>query len=109
MRNVSGSAEGAPEDAASRSWSSKAIVKSRGSCGSAENLEGTQAGGAGAPADRPRQHHRPGRGLDLGADDHLTKPFAFEEFLVRRQIDRDRERRLLHTVRGAGYVLQVGE
>jgi heavy metal response regulator len=135
-------------------------------------------------------------GLDLGADDYLTKPFAFEEFLarvrallrrrdidrppvfriddltvdsatrrvtrgdrrieltarqyalleyfvrnagrvlsrpmiaqhvwglafdaesnvidvyvgyLRRKIDRDRERRLLHTVRGAGYVLQVGE
>src|SRR5215472_564177 len=134
-------------------------------------------------------------GLDLGADDYLTKPFAFEEFLarvrallrrrhegraplltiddltvdpatrrvtrgvrridltarqyalleyflrnagrvlsrqmiaqhvwglafdaesnvidvyvgyLRRKIDRDRERRLLHTVRGAGYVLQVG-
>jgi heavy metal response regulator len=135
-------------------------------------------------------------GLDLGADDYLTKPFAFEEFLarvrallrrrdvarapiltiddlvvdpatrrvtrgerrieltarqyalleyflrnagrvlsrqmiaqhvwglgfdaesnvidvyvgyLRRKIDRDRERRLLHTVRGAGYVLQVQE
>lgn len=135
-------------------------------------------------------------GLDLGADDYLTKPFAFEEFLarvrallrrrdvvrapvlaidnlivdpatrrvtrgerrieltarqyalleyflrntgrvlsrqmiaqhvwglafdaesnvidvyvgyLRRKIDRDRERRLLHTVRGAGYVLQVEE
>jgi DNA-binding response OmpR family regulator len=135
-------------------------------------------------------------GLDLGADDYLTKPFAFEEFLarvrallrrhnvarapiltvdnlvvdpatrrvtrgerrieltarqyalleyflrnagrvlsrqmiaqhvwglgfdaesnvidvyvgyLRRKIDRDRERRLLHTVRGAGYVLQVDE
>jgi len=135
-------------------------------------------------------------GLDLGADDDLTKPFAFEEFLarvrallrrrdvvrapiltidnlivdpatrrvtrgerridltarqyalleyflrnigrvlsrqmiaqhvwglgfdaesnvidvyvgyLRRKIDRDRERRLLHTVRGAGYVLQVEE
>ena len=135
-------------------------------------------------------------GLDLGADDYLTKPFAFEEFLarvrallrrrdtdrapllrlddltvdpetrrvmrgdrrieltarqyalleyflrnagrvltrpmiaqhvwglafdaesnvidvyvgcLRRKIERDRERRLLHTVRGAGYVLQVEE
>ena len=135
-------------------------------------------------------------GLDLGADDYLTKPFAFEEFLarvrallrrrdvvrapiltiddlivdpatrrvtrgerridltarqyalleyflrnigrvlsrqmiaqhvwglgfdaesnvidvyvgyLRRKIDRERERRLLHTVRGAGYVLQVEE
>jgi len=135
-------------------------------------------------------------GLDLGADDYLTKPFAFEEFLarvrallrrrdvvrapiltidnlivdpatrrvtrgerridltarqyalleyflrnvgrvlsrqmiaqhvwglgfdaesnvidvyvgyLRRKIDRDRERRLLHTVRGAGYILQVEE
>jgi heavy metal response regulator len=135
-------------------------------------------------------------GLDLGADDYLTKPFAFEEFLarvrallrrrdvarapiltidnlivdpatrrvtrgerridltarqyalleyllrnagrvlsrqmiaqhvwglgfdaesnvidvyvgyLRRKIDRDRDRRLLHTVRGAGYVLQVEE
>ena len=135
-------------------------------------------------------------GLDLGADDYLTKPFAFEEFLarvrallrrrdvvrapilaidnlvvdpatrrvtrgerrieltarqyalleyflrnigrvlsrqmiaqhvwglafdaesnvidvyvgyLRRKIDRDRERPLLHTVRGAGYVLQVEE
>ena len=135
-------------------------------------------------------------GLDLGADDYLTKPFAFEEFLarvrallrrrdvdripvlrmddltvdpatrrvtrgdrrieltarqyalleyflhnagrvlsrqmigqhvwglafdaesnvidvyvghLRRKIDRNRERRLLHTVRGAGYVLQVEE
>jgi heavy metal response regulator len=135
-------------------------------------------------------------GLDLGADDYLTKPFAFEEFLarvrallrrrdvdrgpvlriddltvdpatrrvtrgdrrieltarqyalleyflrnvgrvlsrqmiaqhvwglafdaesnvidvyvgyLRRKIDRDRGRRLLHTVRGAGYVLQVEE
>ena len=135
-------------------------------------------------------------GLDLGADDYLTKPFAFEEFLarvrallrrrdvarapiltiddlvvdpatrrvtrgerrieltarqyalleyflrnagrvlsrpmiaqhvwglgfdaesnvidvyvgyLRRKIDRDRERRLLHTVRGAGYVLRVEE
>jgi len=135
-------------------------------------------------------------GLDLGADDYLTKPFAFEEFLarvrallrrrdvdrapalriddltvdpatrqvtrgerrieltarqytlleyflrnpgrvlsrqmigqhvwglafdaesnvidvsvgyLRRKIDRDPERRLLHTVRGAGYVLQVEE
>jgi DNA-binding response OmpR family regulator len=135
-------------------------------------------------------------GLDLGADDYLTKPFAFEEFLarvrallrrrdvarapiltidnlivdpatrrvtrgerrieltarqyalleyflrnagrvlsrqmiaqhvwglgfdaesnvidvyvgyLRRKIDRDREHRLLHTVRGAGYVLQVEE
>jgi len=135
-------------------------------------------------------------GLDLGADDYLTKPFAFEEFLarvrallrrrdvarapiltiddlvvdpatrrvtrgerrieltarqyalleyflrnagrvlsrqmiaqhvwglgfdaesnvidvyvgyLRRKIDRDHERRLLHTVRGAGYVLQVQE
>jgi len=135
-------------------------------------------------------------GLDLGADDYLTKPFAFEEFLarvrallrrrdaarapmltidnlvvdpatrrvtrgercieltarqyalleyflrntgrvqsrqmiaqhvwglgfdaesnvidvyvgyLRRKIDHDRERRLLHTVRGAGYVLQVEE
>ena len=135
-------------------------------------------------------------GLDLGADDYLTKPFAFEEFLarvrallrrrdvarapvltiddlvvdpatrrvtrgerrieltarqyalleyflrnagrvlsrpmiaqhvwglgfdaesnvidvyvgyLRRKIDRDHERRLLHTVRGAGYVLQVEE
>ena len=135
-------------------------------------------------------------GLDLGADDYLTKPFAFEEFLarvrallrrrdvarapiltiddlvvdpatrrvmrgerrieltarqyalleyflrnagrvlsrqmiaqhvwglgfdaesnvidvyvgyLRRKIDRERERRLLHTVRGAGYVLQVQE
>jgi len=28
---------------------------------------------------------------------------------LRRKIDRDRERRLLHTVRGAGYVLQVEE
>ena len=28
---------------------------------------------------------------------------------LRRKIDRDRERRLLHTVRGAGYVLQVQE
>jgi DNA-binding response OmpR family regulator len=28
---------------------------------------------------------------------------------LRRKIERDRERRLLHTVRGAGYVLQVGE
>jgi DNA-binding response OmpR family regulator len=135
-------------------------------------------------------------GLDLGADDYLTKPFAFEEFLarvrallrrrdidrapvlriddltvdpatrrvtrgdrrielttrqyalleyflrnagrvlsrqmiaqhvwglafdaesnvidvyvgyLRRKIDRERERRLLHTVRGTGYVLQVEE
>src|SRR5262244_3006265 len=135
-------------------------------------------------------------GLDLGADDYLTKPFAFEEFLarvrallrrrhegraplltiddltvdpatrrvtrgarridltarqyalleyflrnagrvlsrqmiaqhvwglafdaesnvidvyvgyLRRKIDRERDRRLLHTVRGAGYVLQVEE
>jgi heavy metal response regulator len=135
-------------------------------------------------------------GLDLGADDYLTKPFAFEEFLarvrallrrrdtdrspvlriddltvdpatrrvargdrrieltarqyalleyflrnagrvlsrqmiaehvwglafdaesnvidvyvgyLRRKIERDRERRLLHTVRGAGYVLQAEE
>jgi len=135
-------------------------------------------------------------GLDLGADDYLTKPFAFEEFLarvrallrrrdtdrvpllrlddltvdpetrrvmrgdrrieltarqyalleyflrnagrvltrpmiaqhvwglafdaesnvidvyvgsLRRKIERDRERRLLHTVRGAGYVLQADE
>jgi DNA-binding response OmpR family regulator len=28
---------------------------------------------------------------------------------LRRKIDRDRERRLLHTIRGTGYVLQVGE
>jgi DNA-binding response OmpR family regulator len=28
---------------------------------------------------------------------------------LRRKIERDRERRLLHTVRGAGYVLQVEE
>jgi len=28
---------------------------------------------------------------------------------LRRKIDRDHERRLLHTVRGAGYVLQVQE
>jgi len=28
---------------------------------------------------------------------------------LHRKIDRDRERRLLHTVRGAGYVLQVEE
>src|SRR6266542_3976983 len=79
-------------------------------------------------------------GLDLGADDYLTKPFAFEEFLarvrallrrgtaqrvwgldfdpesniidvyvgyVRRKIDGDGERRLLHTVRGAGYMLSA--
>src|ERR671914_477736 len=75
-------------------------------------------------------------GLDVGADDYLVKPFERNERLVisrqklldevwgydpfsitntievfvsnlRRKLEADGEPRLLHTVRGAGYVLRV--
>jgi heavy metal response regulator len=45
-------------------------------------------------------------GLDFDAESNVIDVYVG---YLRRKIDRDRERRLLHTVRGAGYVLQVEE
>jgi DNA-binding response OmpR family regulator len=69
------------------------------------------------------------QGLEAGADDCLGRPFALEELLarvwgydfatdtnvvevyvlyLRRKLEAGGEPRLLHTVRGAGYVLREG-
>lgn len=48
------------------------------------------------------------KGLDLGADDYLTKPFALEELAARVQAHLRRQSRL-RTDTPAGGVLEIGE
>ena len=45
-------------------------------------------------------------GLDFDAESNVIDVYVG---YLRRKIERDRERRLLHTVRGAGYVMQLEE
>lgn len=44
-------------------------------------------------------------GLDMGADDYMTKPFAIEELLARIRVALNRKK---HTVDAKGDVLQIG-
>lgn len=45
-------------------------------------------------------------GLDMGADDYMTKPFAIEELLARIRVALNRKK---HTVDTKGDILQIGE
>lgn len=45
-------------------------------------------------------------GLDTGADDYMTKPFAIEELLARIRVALNRKK---HTVETKGDILQLGE
>jgi two-component system response regulator MprA len=50
------------------------------------------------------------RGLDLGADDYLTKPFQFKELVARiRAVLRRRGNRHGHPELGTSEILQVGD
>lgn len=45
-------------------------------------------------------------GLDMGADDYMTKPFAIEELLARIRVALNRKK---HSVETKGDILQIGE
>jgi DNA-binding response OmpR family regulator len=45
-------------------------------------------------------------GLDMGADDYMTKPFAIEELLARIRVALNRKK---HTVETKGDILQIGQ
>ncbi|MEP1446056.1 MAG: response regulator transcription factor [Paraglaciecola sp.] len=49
------------------------------------------------------------KGLKVGGDDYLTKPFSFQELLVRASIQVDRQKQLLDPSNGSNTLLTIAD